>query len=146
MVQMKICKKCGVEKSLADYHQNKMAKDGHLGNCKSCSAAYSREWLRRNRHRARENGRRWRRANPEKTLSLAKAHRHRERMRALRAYGSKCACCSEARLEFLVLDHPEGGGLADRKKHGMGRSFYTWLKKQGYPAGLRVLCHNFNMG
>lgn len=68
------------------------------------------------------------------------------RQTALTRYGGSpaaCACCGEQRTEFLVIDHIGGGGSAHRKNLGAS-SIYTWLKKQGYPDGFRVLCHNCN--
>ena len=54
----------------------------------------------------------------------------------------KCACCGESMLEFLSIDHIHGGGAAHRKEvKGM---LWSTLRKQGYPAGIRVLCHNCN--
>lgn len=70
------------------------------------------------------------------------------RLEALHAYGGsvpQCACCGEGQLLFLALDHIEGGGRQQRLKTG-GGGFYSWLRRHGYPAGFRVLCHNCNMG
>lgn len=54
----------------------------------------------------------------------------------------KCACCGETKLEFLSLDHINGGG----KKHiqSIGYNLSAWLRKNNYPEGYRVLCHNCN--
>ena len=56
-----------------------------------------------------------------------------------------CVNCNESELEFLAIDH-----IASRKSVGHSRSFgstaiYRWLKKQGFPSGYQVLCHNCNM-
>ena len=67
------------------------------------------------------------------------------RVEALTHYGGKCACCGESKLEFLCLDHINGGGNEDRRQHGLGTSFYRWLRTNGYPDGFRVLCYNCNM-
>lgn len=58
----------------------------------------------------------------------------------------KCACCGEETLEFLAVDHIHGGGNAHRKaiRQSSGSSMNKWLKKNNYPAGFRVLCHNCN--
>lgn len=82
------------------------------------------------------------------TEQRAAAHA-RNRDAALRAYSTgpepACACCGERIATFLALDHVEGGGPAQRQETG-GGGFYTWLKKNGYPPGFRVLCHNCNHG
>lgn len=64
----------------------------------------------------------------------------------LEHYGRECACCSERHREFLTIDHIAGGGKAHRKIVGNrgGWMFYKWLKKNGYPAGYRILCFNCN--
>lgn len=68
------------------------------------------------------------------------------RLRALHHYSSgtpQCACCKETRLEFLSLDHIDGGGTQHRKTLGRGgTSFYLWLYRMNYPIGFRVLCYN----
>ena len=56
-----------------------------------------------------------------------------------------CSCCGEKHLEFLAVDHIEGGGIKHRKEFGGGSTnFYDWIVKQGFPVGLRILCHNCN--
>lgn len=68
---------------------------------------------------------------------------------ALAAYGGeqpKCACCGENEVKFLCIDHINGGGGKHRKEiKGKGLTTYIWLKKNGYPNGFQVLCHNCNM-
>lgn len=62
------------------------------------------------------------------------------------AYGYDCACCGESRREFLSLDHIGGGGGKARRETGItgGIRLYVVLRKQGYPSGYRILCHNCN--
>jgi hypothetical protein len=71
------------------------------------------------------------------------------RLEVLRHYSDyvpSCACCSEARIEFLAIDHINGGGQSHLREIGrMGHTFYHWLKNSGFPEGFRVLCHNCNM-
>jgi hypothetical protein len=84
-----------------------------------------------------------------------KNERERRKYRELReavlvAYGSKCACCGEATLAFLCIDHINGGGSEHRralraKGISAGAGFYKWLQKNDYPEGFQVLCHNCNM-
>ena len=67
------------------------------------------------------------------------------RREVVRAYGGKCVCCGEGHWEFLTIDHPNGDGQEDRAKHRMiTGQLYGWLKKNGWPAGYRVLCMNCN--
>ena len=62
----------------------------------------------------------------------------------LKHYGGACACCGEDELWFLTIDHPNGGGRAERQRVGTGSRFYRWLKSQGLPSEYRVLCFNCN--
>lgn len=65
------------------------------------------------------------------------------RMIALDHYGGKCECCGENQIEFLAIDHINGGGNKHRKEIKM--SIYEWLVKQNFPKeGFRILCHNCN--
>ncbi len=68
---------------------------------------------------------------------------HPEKLDALQHYGMKCACCGESRYEFLTIDHINGGGRKHNAEIGQGH-LYRWLKKNNYPEGFRVLCHNCN--
>lgn len=83
----------------------------------------------------------------------AQRFNHRRRHEVIYQYSDGkccCSCCGEPRLEFLAIDHIDGGGAKHRKELGGGRSahggqrFYAWLRKNGYPSGYRVLCHNCN--
>lgn len=76
----------------------------------------------------------------------------RERMRAwsrkvrsevLAHYGGRCACCNEACLSFLGINHIQDGDNQHRKSRRT--PLYPWLKKNKFPTGFRVLCHNCNM-
>jgi len=60
----------------------------------------------------------------------------------LAAYGGSCVCCGEGNQEFLTIDHIAGDGAAHRRT--LTCRLYTWLKKNNYPAGFRVLCMNCN--
>ena len=89
-------------------------------------------------------------------------YRSKERLSALKAYSvgknPQCACpgCEENRLPFLCIDHIEGGGNTQRnalstpksaKIHNNpgGGAFYRWLRKNNYPTGYQVMCHNCNV-
>jgi hypothetical protein len=62
------------------------------------------------------------------------------------AYGGyRCACCGEAERKFLSIDHVNGGGQKHRRQIG-DSEMYSWLRKNGFPPGFQVLCHNCNMG
>ena len=62
-------------------------------------------------------------------------------------YGGKCNCCGESCMEFLTIDHINGGGTKHRKSLGIptGFPFYIWLIKNNFPEGFQVLCYNCHM-
>ena len=68
-----------------------------------------------------------------------------DRKKAMDAYGGPiCACCGETELVFLCIDHIENDGSSHRKT--FKGSIYRWLRKNKYPPGFQVLCHNCNWG
>ena len=126
-VQFKLCKvcpKCGIEKSRIDFYTTHKDGRGAQRLCKSCSSvtniAYNKKW------------------------------RNSIRLEVLRHYGQgalRCRCCAEDTLQFLALDHINGGGCLERRqaKRRGGTAYYYWLKANGYPATMQILCHNCNM-
>lgn len=61
----------------------------------------------------------------------------------------QCACCTERTMDFLTIDHINGGGNAHRKslfggREQAGPNFYAWLIKNAFPEGYQVLCMNCN--
>ena len=57
----------------------------------------------------------------------------------------KCACCGEKNIEFLSINHLEGGGIAHQEKlRKKGTTLYAWLIKKHFPEGYNVLCFNCN--
>jgi|SRR5271166_1929095 len=90
---------------------------------------------------------------PESNHKCGKKYRRKIKMEVLGHYcGSdkphcQCPGCDVKILEFLALDHKNGGGTAQRKTlKKIGWQFYLWLKQNNYPSGFQVLCHNCNAG
>ena len=84
---------------------------------------------------------------------IGKSYRARLKAEVFAHYGKSCACCGESEIRFLTLDHINDDGVGERRKlsrgkrynaYGSGANFYVWLKRNGYPEGLRVLCFNCN--
>lgn len=122
---------------------------------------YQKEWRARNPEKHARYVKAWAEANVEKRRTHnrmsyernkeARDAKTKEYQRAIRRevishYGGRCECCKEAELAFLSIDHVGGGGAKHRKELGMsgGSRFYAWLRRNGYPEGFRVLCHNCN--
>ena len=73
-------------------------------------------------------------------------NRRKLRKVVLEHYGGnppKCDCCGENYIEFLAIDHINGGGKKHRKIIGFAH-IYEWLIKNNFPKGFRILCHNCN--
>lgn len=73
------------------------------------------------------------------------AARSNQRLRDLviSAYGGKCALCSCADREMLVLDHVNGGGVQERKATQSSKPFRD-ARDSGFSSNYRVLCANCN--
>lgn len=102
--------------------------------CKPCNRDRARKWYSDNRERGNEG---------------AKNRRRCLRLLVLNAYGHECACCGESRMEFLTIDHVNGGGNAHRREMGKSGTDTTavlrWLKRNGFPKdGFQCLCQNCN--
>jgi hypothetical protein len=68
-----------------------------------------------------------------------------EVMSAYSSGGVKCECCEESRIEFMTIDHIFGRGRRHKKQIGKdGSKLYSWLRKNRFPGGFRVLCYNCN--
>jgi hypothetical protein len=145
---MKTCKECSQEKALADFSFDKAA-NCYKAKCKSCCATIRRNRTAEYRQlgkcscgRVCEFG-----GTCNTCREYNKKHNASLKLEAINAYGGpKCECCGDKNIEFLSIDHIDGGGCQHRKElfgttHG---SIYGWLKKSGYPEGYRVLCMNCN--
>ena len=85
----------------------------------------------------------------ELRINIQRKCRRKLRLLALSKYGGnppKCACCEEAEIGFLTIDHINGiSNREHRKEIGNGGSnLYSWLKKNNFPNGFQVLCYNCN--
>jgi hypothetical protein len=78
----------------------------------------------------------------ERESQWRKDYTHEERLAALARYGGKCAICGETEEKFLGIDHIDGGGNIHRKS--IHCRIEGWLKRNNYPDGFQVLCHNCN--
>jgi len=155
------CKKCNGKAGTKRRQENRAKGLCHCGAtpkegralCEAHLKAHSDRYYEINR-----NDPEWMRTNAERghaRLQLLKSA-------AFEAYGNACACCGEARVEFLSIDHIEpvaasrprvtrfGSRNGERRpppvrpSNRTGHGLYRWLKKNGYPEGFRVLCMNCN--
>jgi hypothetical protein len=88
----------------------------------------------------------YRNTHPMEEKIRHKSYHAELRIAVINHYGGKCVCCGENNIEFLAIDHIDGGGNKHRNELGGGGSrFYLWARKNNYPEGYQVLCHNCNM-
>ncbi len=59
-----------------------------------------------------------------------------------------CACCGEADLRFLSIDHCNNDGAAHRKAFGVvgGIPLFRFIIKNNFPPDFQILCYNCNCG
>lgn len=83
--------------------------------------------------------------NNKESISIKmRGKRWEQKLACLDVYGGRfCSCCGETHIEFLTIDHINGGGTKHRKSEKIGNIYY-WLRRNGYPSGYRVLCFNCN--
>lgn len=79
----------------------------------------------------------------EKRKKYGKISRAKIRKEVIEHYGGKCKCCGETVYEFLGIDHINGRGTKHRKS--ISYHIYSWLRRNNYPKGYQVLCHNRNL-
>ena len=117
-MSVKRCNACGVEKPVEAFYRRPQRVGGRKPRCGDCEAVYHADY------------------------------RRRVKLEVFVAYGGAwCSCCGVDTLEFLTIDHIDGDGTAHRKSVGRGGdAIYRWLRREGYPPGLRVLCFNCNSG
>jgi len=131
----KTCSVCKVIKPLGDFCKNSRSPTGYRGVCRPC------EKTANGTNRAAGHlG--W---GPEHHKKANVKANRKLKLEVVRRYGGKCACCGESRPEFLSVDHEAGGGNRHRKEVPEAVSLSKWLKRQGWPSGLRVLCMNCNL-
>ena len=98
--------------------------------------------LAKHRDHINKHRRQYRETHPE----YGRRYARKIREEVLAHYGGKCACCGEDRYEFMSIDHVKGGGLKHRRELKLsGAKMIFWLKRNNYPEGFQVLCHNCNM-
>jgi hypothetical protein len=128
-----------VAKPFDDFSKCRSMKFGLDARCKVCRSE-DRKLNRYDLH--------WSKNNPEKRKEISKKHRDKRRLVCIAHYSNgsmKCACCGEHRTEFLAIDHINGGGAKHRRQLKNTGTIYQWLKRNNYPEGFRILCHNCNM-
>jgi hypothetical protein len=105
------------------------------------------EFFQRNPDKMAEYNARHRAKYPEHLRDLHNQSNLRLRRLVIATYGGMCVCCGETQFEFLAFDHPRDDGKEHRRSIGIrgGTEFCRWLKKNGFPPIVQILCHNCNL-
>lgn len=128
----KFCPDCLKTKPLSDFYMSRPNQPFRI--CKKCFNISQSE-----------NKKRYYLKNIEYFSRKSKEFSVKTKLEVVDAYGRFCYCCGEGRIEFLCIDHINGGGTQERKNGLRGQAFYRYLIKNNFPPGYRVLCHNCNM-
>ena len=128
-IMRKWCPRCETSLLTDNFTFDYRKLDGCKSWCKDCQKSYYAKRRHLYLPKKRESGR---------TTSRAL------RMEILQHYSGIfpcCACCEENRIEFLSVDHINGGGSKHKREV---KDLYRWMKKNNFPEGFRILCHNCN--
>lgn len=101
-----------------------------------------REYYRKYKQKYRNEGRDRTEKDKEYMKKYIKEYRKKAREKVFLHYGSRCVCCNETKIEFLTIDHINGGGRQHRKKIGV--TIDNWLVANDFPRGFQILCFNCN--
>ncbi len=137
-MDMRTCKKCGAQKPIVDFgeYRTKDGREGRRYECKTCIAARQLKQYRENKERH----------DAYKAKSTEKLWQE-----TLDVYGRVCRCCGESEPDFLCIDHINDDGNKERavlrptepRTFG-GKTYYAWLRKNGWPQHVQLLCFNCN--
>jgi len=143
----KWCKGCDRVLPSAAFWRSLTRRDGLAHRCIECQKVTRDAYAAANPERIREIKRRSQRKHREVTAARERARNARVRLEVLRHYcggeDPSCACCGEAEVKFLVIDHINGSGNKHRREQ-KAYNLADWCKRNGFPEGFRILCQNCN--
>lgn len=97
------------------------------------------------RKKSRETMKRCYEKNPEKFRTRVRMEHYHLRMKLFEIYGYHCFCCGEDELDFLELDHINGGGARAFRRMGTNtRAIYRMAIEENDKTKYRILCGNCN--
>ena len=126
----KTCTECKETLPLSLFHRNSASPDGLLYGCIPCRRKMYKDYRSHNKDK----------------MNLKQQNRRiKLKNEIFTHYGNKCACCGETERAFLAVDHINNDGAEFRKeKRRLGYWFHGWIKTQGFPTNLQLLCQNCN--
>lgn len=128
----KTCSRCRKRKLMEEFWVDQDRYDGRKNSCIECEKVAG----------DRLDAAREAKGLPKRSTEFAR----KSKIIVLQHYSGgkmKCDCCDESLIEFLTIDHIDGGGTKHRVKVGHG-NMYRWLIRNKFPDGYRVLCMNCN--
>jgi hypothetical protein len=161
MINCKICNTCNKEIPISEFNRNSKAADGRQGYCKVCQSekrrAYYKDnkdkeyetlksWRSRNQEKHRATNKKWRENNPEKYEAHWRRHNKEYKLRVLLKVGNgeiRCLNCGCDRIEFLEVNHKNGGG-AKEVKHNNKKFYSLILSGERDIEDLEILCKPCN--
>lgn len=147
-ISVVICRHCHEDKPIREFGGRKVTKQGY-STCNTCWNVRMRERRRLTPEPLRKTWREWRLKNKDEFNKHRKEEHRQVKLEVLQYYSGgdpHCACCSCDVIEFLSIDHINGGGNQDRQKRKRKyQTTYEYLKGEGFPLGFRVLCYNCNL-
>jgi hypothetical protein len=145
----KVCKWCGHEKQESDFYHCSNTKDKLQGHCIKCDNKRRADQRLKNHDREYQLARKRYLRDKAERNAYGRARHHERKLLIVKYYSNgtnRCACCGESHIEFLTIDHINGNGNKHRKELKLyGGKFYSWIIRNHFPMGYRVLCHNCNM-
>lgn len=130
---MSICVACGLPTNrpeIKERYPGDVFKGRTKGMCRPC--------YRKTRERDLAQ------ADRDRYLAERKAIYQRLKGKVFALLGDHCECCEEKNVEFLAIDHIDGGGYAHRKKRNQSGVYRDILKLENPKASYRILCFNCN--
>jgi hypothetical protein len=148
---MRTCTKCKESKPESEFYFREK-KGRYESSCKLCIRAFNSAYYGKNKEKVKASNAAYR----ARQLNYSEAYRekyrdyHTKRNRelkrmALERIGMQCACCGEADIEFLTIDHVNNDGHIHRRAINHS-NMYAWLKNNDYQSDhlLQTLCFNCN--
>lgn len=148
-METKKCSKCNIEKSIDEFGR---CRGKPAYRCLKCHREYNKQH-KRNKEKDRQSQQRYylkKKHDPHFRARRCRAEKEKQkrlRLSILIHYGGdppKCDCCGDSNVEFLTVDHIDGGGNEHRRIIGGSGRLYQWIKNNGFPEGYRILCCNCN--
>jgi len=139
--RLRMARRRAENKESVNTYQRKW-RSNHLERERAYKESYEAKYPGKIKRRQDE----YRAKNREQLNAKNRMWQEKQRKIVLEHYGgekSHCSCCGEEHLEFLTIDHINGGGNKHREEIGQG-GLYRWLIKNNFPDGFRILCLNCN--